>query len=151
MNIKLDEKGLVPAIAQDYKTGQVLMLGYMNPGSLKRTLEVGRFMIPEIIYLGMFSQANKSSYRGASASSLSQLLPDYLGGNTGSRHQHQGVVEQVRHLTGHSFLITCHRSQSRFAGFFDDLLGDTADPFLEQARSIATLRRIRLSIFDNRE
>ena len=37
--IKLDDKGLVPAIAQDINTGQVLMLGYMNPGSLKRTVE----------------------------------------------------------------------------------------------------------------
>ena len=39
MKIKLDEKGLVPAIAQDIDTGQVLMLGYMNPGSVKRTVE----------------------------------------------------------------------------------------------------------------
>ena len=39
--IQLDEKGLVPAIAQDDSTGDVLMLGYMNPGSLKRTLEGG--------------------------------------------------------------------------------------------------------------
>ena len=38
MNIKLNEQGLVPAIAQDADTGQVLMLGYMNPGSLKRTV-----------------------------------------------------------------------------------------------------------------
>jgi phosphoribosyl-ATP pyrophosphohydrolase/phosphoribosyl-AMP cyclohydrolase len=37
--IKLDEKGLVSAIVQDDATGQVLMLGYMNPESLKRTLE----------------------------------------------------------------------------------------------------------------
>ena len=37
--IKLNEQGLVPAIAQDADTGQVLMLGYMNPGSLKRTVE----------------------------------------------------------------------------------------------------------------
>ena len=37
--IKLDERGLAPAIAQDANTGQVLMLGYMNPGSLKRTVE----------------------------------------------------------------------------------------------------------------
>ena len=42
MNIKLNESGLVPAIAQHFKTGQVLMLGYMNPGSLKRTLEGGQ-------------------------------------------------------------------------------------------------------------
>ena len=39
MKIKLSEKGLVPAIAQDINTGEVLMLGYMNPGSLKRTVE----------------------------------------------------------------------------------------------------------------
>ncbi|CAI8026769.1 Histidine biosynthesis bifunctional protein HisIE [Geodia barretti] len=38
-DVKLDDKGLVPAIAQDINTGQVLMLGYMNPGSLKRTVE----------------------------------------------------------------------------------------------------------------
>ena len=37
--VKLDDKGLVPAIAQDINTGQVLMLGYMNPGSVKRTVE----------------------------------------------------------------------------------------------------------------
>ncbi len=42
MKIKLNEKGLVPAIAQDIDTGQVLMLGYMNPGSLKRTVEGGQ-------------------------------------------------------------------------------------------------------------
>ena len=42
MEVKLDDKGLVPAIAQDVNTGQVLMLGYMNPGSLKRTMEGGQ-------------------------------------------------------------------------------------------------------------
>ena len=42
MKVKLSEKGLVPAIAQDINTGQVLMLGYMNPGSLKRTMEGGQ-------------------------------------------------------------------------------------------------------------
>ena len=39
MKVKLNEKGLIPAIAQDINTGEVLMLGYMNPGSLKRTVE----------------------------------------------------------------------------------------------------------------
>ena len=42
MKVKLNDKGLVPAIAQDINTGQVLMLGYMNPGSLKRTVEGGQ-------------------------------------------------------------------------------------------------------------
>ncbi len=39
--IRLDERGLVPAIAQNASTGEVIMLGYMNPGTLKRTLEGG--------------------------------------------------------------------------------------------------------------
>jgi phosphoribosyl-AMP cyclohydrolase len=41
-DIKYDEKGLVPAIVQEQKTGQVLMLAYMNRESLARTLETGR-------------------------------------------------------------------------------------------------------------
>ncbi|MHB1392744.1 MAG: bifunctional phosphoribosyl-AMP cyclohydrolase/phosphoribosyl-ATP diphosphatase HisIE [Clostridia bacterium] len=39
--IKFDEKGLVPAIVQDYKTGEVLMQAYMNEESLGKTLETG--------------------------------------------------------------------------------------------------------------
>ena len=39
MKVKLNEQGLLPAIAQDANTGEVLMMGYMNPGSLKRTVE----------------------------------------------------------------------------------------------------------------
>ena len=41
IELQLDEKGLVPAVAQNAQTGDVIMLGYMNPGSLKRTLEGG--------------------------------------------------------------------------------------------------------------
>jgi phosphoribosyl-ATP pyrophosphohydrolase/phosphoribosyl-AMP cyclohydrolase len=39
--IQLDDKGLVPAIAQNASTKEVLMLGYMSPGALERTLEGG--------------------------------------------------------------------------------------------------------------
>jgi len=40
-NLKLDEKGLIPAIIQDADSGEVLMLGYMNKESLRRTLSSG--------------------------------------------------------------------------------------------------------------
>jgi phosphoribosyl-AMP cyclohydrolase len=39
--LKFDDKGLIPVIVQDDKTGQVLMLGYANKESLKLTLESG--------------------------------------------------------------------------------------------------------------
>lgn len=38
-NVKFDEKGLVPAIAQDYISGKIYMLAYMNYEALKLTLE----------------------------------------------------------------------------------------------------------------
>jgi phosphoribosyl-ATP pyrophosphohydrolase/phosphoribosyl-AMP cyclohydrolase len=40
-NIRFNEKGLIPAIAQDADTGEVLMLGYMNEEALRRTLDSG--------------------------------------------------------------------------------------------------------------
>ena len=40
-NIKYDSAGLVPAIAQDINTGQVLMLAYMNEESLKISVDTG--------------------------------------------------------------------------------------------------------------
>lgn len=40
--LKFDKFGLVPAIIQDYKTGQVLMLAYMNLESIRRTLKLGK-------------------------------------------------------------------------------------------------------------
>lgn len=39
--IRFDEAGLVPAIVQDWHTGQVLMLAYMNSEALQKTLDSG--------------------------------------------------------------------------------------------------------------
>ncbi len=36
--IKYDDKGLIVAVIQHFQTGQVLMVGYMNPESLEITL-----------------------------------------------------------------------------------------------------------------
>lgn len=40
--MKFDEKGLIVAIIQDAETGEVLMVGYMNQESLRRTLDSGQ-------------------------------------------------------------------------------------------------------------
>lgn len=39
---KTDDRGLIPCIAQDYKTGEVLMMAYMNEESYNKTIETGR-------------------------------------------------------------------------------------------------------------
>jgi phosphoribosyl-AMP cyclohydrolase len=41
-DLKFDKNGLIPAILQDYKTGEILMLAYMNHESLRRTLKLGK-------------------------------------------------------------------------------------------------------------
>lgn len=39
--LRFDEQGLIPAIAQDFATGEVLMLAYMNQEALQKTLATG--------------------------------------------------------------------------------------------------------------
>ena len=38
---KLNSDGLIPCIAQDYRTGEVLMMAYMNEDSYNKTLQTG--------------------------------------------------------------------------------------------------------------
>ena len=40
--VKFDDKGLIPAIAQDAQTGEVLMVAYMNREALEKTLSTGQ-------------------------------------------------------------------------------------------------------------
>jgi phosphoribosyl-AMP cyclohydrolase len=40
--VSYNSDGLVPAIVQEYDTGRVLMMAWMNEASLRKTLETGR-------------------------------------------------------------------------------------------------------------
>lgn len=40
--IRFDSQGLVPVIVQNFESGKVLMLGYMNESSLAETIEIKR-------------------------------------------------------------------------------------------------------------
>ncbi|SHM22930.1 phosphoribosyl-AMP cyclohydrolase [Roseovarius litoreus] len=41
-SLTYDDRGLIPAIAQDEATGEVLMMAWMNAEAVARTLESGR-------------------------------------------------------------------------------------------------------------
>ena len=45
MKFNFNEKGLIPAIIQDYKTGKVLTLCYMNEEALNKTLSEGKVYV----------------------------------------------------------------------------------------------------------
>jgi phosphoribosyl-AMP cyclohydrolase len=38
---RFDDKGLMPAVAQDAQTGQILMVAYMNRAALDLTIQTG--------------------------------------------------------------------------------------------------------------
>ena len=40
--LKFDAAGLIPAIVQDHKTGQVLMMAWMNHEALQKTVQTGK-------------------------------------------------------------------------------------------------------------
>ncbi|ABV93257.1 phosphoribosyl-AMP cyclohydrolase [Dinoroseobacter shibae DFL 12 = DSM 16493] len=41
-SLRYDDQGLIPAIAQDAASGEVLMMAWMNAEAVARTLETGR-------------------------------------------------------------------------------------------------------------
>ena len=66
--IKFDQKGLVPAIAQQFDTGEVLMMAWMNAESIAETLETGR-----VCY---WSRSRQSLWRKGETSGQVQALKE---------------------------------------------------------------------------
>jgi phosphoribosyl-AMP cyclohydrolase len=65
-SIKFDENGLVPAIAQQHDSGEVLMMAWMNGDSIRETLETGR-----VCY---WSRSRQSFWRKGESSGQVQTL-----------------------------------------------------------------------------
>ena len=51
MELKFDEKGLIPAIVQDHYTKEVLTLAYMNAETLALTIAEGRTVFLSLIHI----------------------------------------------------------------------------------------------------
>lgn len=98
--------GLIPAIIQDFRSGRVLMLGYMNAESLQRTQESG--------YITFFSRSKGRLWM--------------KGEESGNRLQFISLCTDCDHDT---LLIqaepqgpTCHTgATSCFTGGFESVLG----------------------------
>ncbi|NLB51374.1 MAG: bifunctional phosphoribosyl-AMP cyclohydrolase/phosphoribosyl-ATP diphosphatase HisIE [Syntrophomonadaceae bacterium] len=70
LQIKFDEKGLVPAIVQDSSSGQVLMMAYMNEESLAKTIESG--------YTWFFSRSRQKLWMKGETSGNTQQVEQIL-------------------------------------------------------------------------
>jgi len=65
--LKFDQSGLIPAIAQDAKTSEVLMMAWMNEESLRLTISSG--------YATYFSRSRKSLWKkGETSKHLQEVV-----------------------------------------------------------------------------
>jgi len=67
---QFDDNGLIPAIAQDIKTGQVLMVAYMNKEALNLTIKTG--------YATYFSRSRKKLWKKGEESGHVQKVEQIL-------------------------------------------------------------------------
>jgi phosphoribosyl-ATP pyrophosphohydrolase/phosphoribosyl-AMP cyclohydrolase len=64
--IKLDSKGLIPAIAQDFESGEILMFAWMNKESLELTIKTN--------FVHYFSRSrNKLWKKGETSGNLQEV------------------------------------------------------------------------------
>ena len=65
---KFDQDGLIPVVTTDYESGEVLMQGYMNEESFKKTIEIG-----EAVY---YSRSRKTLWHKGKTSGLIQTIKE---------------------------------------------------------------------------
>lgn len=67
--LKFDENGLIPAIAQEFATGEVLMMAWMNHEAVAETLATG-----QVCY---YSRSRRKLWRKGETSGQAQKLIDF--------------------------------------------------------------------------
>ena len=110
--VKFDKDGLVPAIAQDYESGEVLMLGYMNEEALNKTLSTNN--------AHYYSRSKKATYEfGAKVGNKQKVKAAFL--------DHDGdtvllKVEQIGKADLEAGTFTCFPEQ--IVGEYNYIGGD---------------------------
>jgi phosphoribosyl-AMP cyclohydrolase len=95
--VKFDEQGLVPAIAQDHQTGRILMVAWMNAEALKQTVETG--------YAVYWSRSRQKLWRkGESSGHHQQVFEIRLDCDADVVLL---AVEQVGHIACHTGRESC--------------------------------------------
>jgi len=67
-NLKFNDDGLIPAIAQQYDTHEVLMMAWMNQASIEESLKTGR-----VCY---WSRSRQAYWRKGESSGQIQMLKE---------------------------------------------------------------------------
>lgn len=122
--VKWDENGLVPAIAQDHSTGKILMMAWMNQESLSLTTELGH-----AVYWSRSRQ--KLWHKGESSGHQQQVKAIRLDCDGDVIILH---IEQVGGIACHTGRESCFFRKLTKQG--DQWVWQTTDPILKDPKSI---------------
>ncbi len=118
--VRWDDKGLAPAIAQDAKTGRILMIAWMNRESLAQTAEKG-----EAVYWSR--SRNKLWHKGEESGHVQKVKEIRLDCDE------DVIVLQVEQQGG----IACHTGrESCFYRVLRNGVWETVDPVLKDPSKI---------------
>jgi len=119
-SVSFNEAGLVPAIAQDAESGQILMVAWMNAEALRETVDTGR-----AVY---YSRSRKRLWRKGEASGHAQKVRDLRLDCDGDV-----ILMQVEQIGG----IACHTGRQHC--FFRQLVDNEwhdVEPVIKPADEI---------------
>jgi len=121
--LKWDAQGLIPAIAQEQGTGDVLMLAWMNREALQKTAELGR-----AVY---FSRSrNKLWFKGEESGHVQIVHEIRIDCD-------QDVILLKVTQTGHTPGIACHTGRhSCFYRVYENGAWKVLDPVLKDPQTI---------------
>ena len=107
-NLKFNEQGLIPAIAQDASSGEVLMMAWMNEESLKLTMDTG--------YATYYSRSRKELWKKGDTSGHVQKVVSMKYDCDGD------TILMLVDQTG----AACHTGNK--SCFFNDIMGEKQVP-----------------------
>ena len=121
--LKWDAQGLIPAIAQEQGSGDVLMMAWMNREALQKTAELGR-----AVY---FSRSrNKLWFKGEESGHVQTVHEIRLDCD-------QDVILLKVTQTGHTPGLACHTGRhSCFYSVYDNGDWKVVDPVLKDPQTI---------------
>lgn len=118
--VKWDDKGLVPAIAQDAESGKILMFAWMNRDALQQTAEKGRAVYWSRSRKKLWPKGEESGH----VQKVSEIRLDC---------DNDVVLLKIEQLGG----IACHTGrESCFFQKFENGSWQTIDPVLKDPKDI---------------
>ncbi|MDD3937658.1 phosphoribosyl-AMP cyclohydrolase [Rhodoferax sp.] len=123
--LKWDAQGLIPAIAQEQGSGDVLMMAWMNREALQKTAELGR-----AVY---FSRSrHKLWFKGEESGHVQTVHEIRLDCDS-------DVILLKVTQTGHTPGLACHTGRhSCFYRVYDNVAWKVVDPVLKDPHTIYT-------------